>query len=139
MSSELYNDIMESLREVREIRAGRLKPASVVEIPEPPKAVRTRLKLSQAEFAEFVGVNEYTLKNWEQGKRRISTPAKTLFKIVAAFPEVILKVRENELKAAKRTSPAESARHPASILQRRKCWGMLTYTRTHAQGALYRL
>lgn len=60
MSSELYNDIMEGLREVREIRAGRLKPASVVEIPEPPKAVRTRLKLSQAEFAEFVGVNERT-------------------------------------------------------------------------------
>ena len=106
MSSELYNDIMEGLREVREIRAGRLKPASVVEIPEPPKAVRTRLKLSQAEFAEFVGVNKYTLKNWEQGKRRISTPAKTLFKIVATSPEVILKVKENELKAAKRTSPA---------------------------------
>lgn len=99
--SEFYEEIMEGLKEVLAIQRGEIEPAEVIEIPDEPKQIRTRLKLSQAEFAEFVGVNEYTLKNWEQGKRRIPAPAKTLFKIAAAYPEIILKVRENDLKSAK--------------------------------------
>jgi len=100
--SEIYNEIMDGLRETLSIVRGESKPASVVEFPDSPKQTREKLKLTQSEFAEFVGVNEYTLKNWEQGKRKIPAPARTLFKIAAAFPEVILQVRRNELKAAKR-------------------------------------
>ena len=104
--SELYNNLMEALLEVREIRAGRADPVEVIEIPESPKAIRKKLNLSQVEFADFVGVNEYTLKNWEQGKRKVPRTAQMLFKIAAYRPDVILEMRQRDIKAAKQAARA---------------------------------
>ncbi len=39
------------------------------------KAMRTRLKVSQAVFAEFLGVSAATVRDWEQGKNEPSGPA----------------------------------------------------------------
>lgn len=94
--SELYENIMKALMEVREIEAGRLKPASVVEMPETPKAVREKLKLSQPEFARFVGVKLATLRNWEQGRSKIPSTAKRLLRIAEKHPEIILEMTSAE-------------------------------------------
>ena len=91
--NQIFEGIREGLKEAIAMERGKIKPAEAIEIPDSPKEVRARLKLSQSEFAKFIGVNEYTLKNWEQGKRRIPAPARTLFKIDAAYPEIILEMR----------------------------------------------
>ena len=58
---------------------------------------RTRLGLSQQQFANMLGISVRTLHDWEQGRREPSAPARTLLKIAARHPEIV----------------REAARHPA--------------------------
>ncbi|MGH8565552.1 MAG: helix-turn-helix domain-containing protein [Gammaproteobacteria bacterium] len=81
----------EVLDGVREIKAGGGKRTKV----EPSsRVVRVRLKsgLSQAQFAEALGVSRRTLEQWEQGRREPSGAAQTLLKIAERHPEVLLEV-----------------------------------------------
>ena len=72
------------------IRAGRLKPARVTRLtPEHPLAIRTRLGLSQTEFAAFLDLPVRTVRNWEQGRRQPRGPARTLLRIAAKHPSVV--------------------------------------------------
>lgn len=90
--SELYENIMKALMEVREIESGRLEPAGVVEMPKTPKQVREKLNLSQPEFADFVGVKLATLRNWEQGRSKVPSIARRLLTIADKHPEIILEI-----------------------------------------------
>ena len=45
--------------------------------------------LSQAQFAELLGISKRTLQQWEQGRRRPTGAARTLLKIVARHPRVL--------------------------------------------------
>jgi len=45
------------------------------------KAARQRTGLSQARFAELLGVSVRTLQEWEQGRRQLSGAARTLLKV----------------------------------------------------------
>ncbi len=87
--SELYENLMNALIEVREIEAGRVKPVAVIELPESPKTIRQKLNLSQPKFAEFVGVKLATLRNWEQGRSKVPTTAKRLLYIADKHPNII--------------------------------------------------
>jgi putative transcriptional regulator len=53
------------------------------------KAIRQRLKKSQAEFARMIGVSVSTLQEWEQGRRRPQGPARALLKVAAENPEAV--------------------------------------------------
>ena len=92
MKKELFEELLQSVTEMKKIRAGRTKPSRVfvVEAPEDVISVRTKLKLSQRKFAQLLGISENTLQNWEQGRRQPSGPAKVLLKVAARHPEVIL-------------------------------------------------
>lgn len=52
--------------------------------------VRRQTGLSQAAFAECIGVPIDTIRNWEQGKRLPAGPAKALLKIIHRAPEAAL-------------------------------------------------
>ncbi len=54
------------------------------------RRVRSRLGLSQAEFAERIEVSLDTIRNWEQGKRSPTGAAKALLKILDRAPEAAL-------------------------------------------------
>lgn len=60
-------------------------------------ALRAFVGLTQAEFAQALGISVYTLRNWEQGRRRPEGPAMALLRIAARHPKVI---RENVATAA---------------------------------------
>ncbi len=60
-------------------------------------ALRVFVGLTQAEFAEALGISVYTLRNWEQGRRRPEGPAMALLRIAARHPKII---RENVATAA---------------------------------------
>jgi putative transcriptional regulator len=54
--------------------------------------VRERTGLSQARFAELLGVSVRTLQEWEQGRRSPSGAARTLILIAAKNPAALLDV-----------------------------------------------
>ncbi len=56
------------------------------------RGLRTRLKLTQAEFAARIGVPIETVRNWEQGKRAPRGPARALLKVIENAPEVAFAV-----------------------------------------------
>jgi DNA-binding transcriptional regulator YiaG len=60
-------------------------------------ALRRFVGLSQAQFAQAVGISVHTLRNWEQGRRRPEGPAIALLRIAARHPRII---RENLTFAA---------------------------------------
>ena len=91
MKKEKFNELVASIEEAVAISKGEIEPAETVVIPS-PKAIREKLNLSQDEFAEFVGVRVATLRNWEQGRRRIPSTAKTLLRIAERHPDVILEL-----------------------------------------------
>jgi putative transcriptional regulator len=61
-----------------------------------PDVARTRegTGLSQARFAELLGVSVRTLQDWEQGRRAPSGAVRTLLMIAAKNPKALLEVLE---------------------------------------------
>jgi putative transcriptional regulator len=53
------------------------------------KAVRSRLGLTQAEFAMQFGFKLETVRNWEQAKRVPEASARALLKIIESEPDAV--------------------------------------------------
>jgi putative transcriptional regulator len=79
-------EILQGLREIKRGEFGR-----VINVPD---VARTREKtgLSQARFAELLGVSVRTLQDWEQGRRVPSGAARTLLRIAAKNPQALIDV-----------------------------------------------
>ena len=94
MRKELFNELLQSVKEAAAIERGRAKPSRTFEVKTANDVlhVRTRLGLSQHKFALLLGISENTLQNWEQGRRRPVGPAKVLLKVAARHPQAILEV-----------------------------------------------
>jgi len=94
MRRGLFEQLKESLREAGEIRRGVLKPSRAFRLdPENGLVkVRARLGLSQSKFAGLLGVSTGTLRNWEQGRRVPSGPAKVLLRIALRHPRLLLEL-----------------------------------------------
>lgn len=61
------------------------------------KALRRFVGLSQARFAEALGISVHTLRNGEQGRRKPEGPALALLRIASRHPKIL---RENLESAA---------------------------------------
>ena len=79
-------EILDGLREIKRGKHGR-----VINVPDVGK-IREKTGLSQARFAELLGVSVRTLQDWEQGRRAPSGAARTLLLIADRDPTVLLKV-----------------------------------------------
>jgi putative transcriptional regulator len=63
---------------------------TLVHVPEiDVRAVRTKMGLSQAEFATKFGLPPATLRNWEQGRSRPDAPTRVLLAVIAKHPEAV--------------------------------------------------
>jgi putative transcriptional regulator len=93
MRDELFNDLVESIREAGAIRRGRQVPSRVFVADGPNiKRIRTSYDLSQDQFAAMLGISLGTLRNWEQGRRTPEGAARVLLQVAASHPEAILDV-----------------------------------------------
>ena len=78
-------------RSVRQMKAGRAAREHHVKVPEALEA-RMRSGLSQAKFADVLGVSRRTLEGWEQGRRKPSGAARALLLIARKRPDVLREV-----------------------------------------------
>ena len=69
MNEQDFNRLMEGVRQGSEYLKGIRSPSRshkvTVRIPD-IRGIREKLKVSQAEFAQMIGISVRTLQNWEQ-------------------------------------------------------------------------
>lgn len=75
----------EIVQAVQEMKAGLAQVAF-----SPTAEARRKTGLSQAHFAELIGVSVRTLRDWERGRRHPSGPALALLAIARSHPEAVL-------------------------------------------------
>src|SRR6266545_4593531 len=56
------------------------------------KAIRTRLGLTQAAYAQRYGFELSSIRNWEQGRRQPEGPARILLLVINKEPEAVHRV-----------------------------------------------
>jgi len=92
MKRDLFEELLQSVREAGAILRGEKKPSRRVVIgASGVRTIRERTKLSQSEFARLIGVSVKTLQNWEQDRRHPAGPAAALLKIIAREPQLAVK------------------------------------------------
>lgn len=93
MNENLFNELIESVREGGAILRGEKAPSRFFKVEAADvKRIRDGYKLSQREFAALLGISTDTLQNWEQGRRVPEGPAKVLIQVAAKHPDAILDV-----------------------------------------------
>jgi putative transcriptional regulator len=94
---EILLDTARVLRRKRRERLGRLlgfgkaasSPSSSPTVD--ARAIRLVTGLSQAKFAELLGIELATLRNWEQGRRQPTGPARALLRAIHNNPVEVIK------------------------------------------------
>ncbi len=77
--------LLQSVREMKAAQRGRVTSVEPNEVSQ----ARQKSGLSQAQFAEALGISKRTLQEWEQGRRSPSGAAQTLIRIAKRHPEVV--------------------------------------------------
>ena len=87
-SRDISDEILQGIRDIKGGRIGRRYTTESYPI------VRAREKsgLSQAEFAQLLGVSIRTIQDWEQGRREPNAAAKALIKVAELHPSVLRKI-----------------------------------------------
>jgi putative transcriptional regulator len=79
------------MEQMSEIVRGERSPSREFFIdPEQIKALREQFNLSQAKFARMLDIDIGTLRNWEQGRREPSGPARALLRAIKKDPRNVL-------------------------------------------------
>ena len=101
MGNEIFEALLELSRAVRRERRrrvarlvgapGRVKPVRAPDEAVDVRAVRALTGLSQANFAELLGIELATLRNWEQGRRSPTGPARALLRAIRNNPVEVVK------------------------------------------------
>jgi putative transcriptional regulator len=99
MDHEIFESLLDVARVARRKRRERL--ARLVggprrRAPDSPdtidlRAIRALTGLSQAKFAELLGIELSTLRNWEQGRRAPTGPARALLRAIRNNPVEVIK------------------------------------------------
>ena len=90
--SNAFNSIKQGLDEALEFSKGKKSKAIVHEFsPLDVKNIRTKIGMSQNEFASAFGISVSTLRHWERGDRTPHGPALVLLNVVSKEPSAVLK------------------------------------------------
>jgi putative transcriptional regulator len=84
-TKEFYEDLLQSVREMKENRRAKETVTPVSRV----LAARSKTGLTQVQFAVLIGVSVQTLQDWEKGRHEQSGAAKTLLRIAEQHPEAL--------------------------------------------------
>ncbi|MBK2123966.1 helix-turn-helix domain-containing protein [Fangia hongkongensis] len=91
MENKLFDRLVESMQQMNEIVDGTRPPSREFTINAMKvKEIRNKTGLSQAKFSQLINVKLPTLRNWEQGRREPTGPAKALLKAISKDPKHVL-------------------------------------------------
>jgi putative transcriptional regulator len=92
MDKRLFAELVDSMKQMNEIVQGKRAASRRFEVNAVSvKKLRAKLGLSQPKFAALLHVDVGTLRNWEQGRREPTGPAKALLTAISRDPENVLK------------------------------------------------
>jgi putative transcriptional regulator len=87
-----FDKLLESVQQAGDIAAGRRRASRIFKVASTDiKSLRTQTRLSQPDFAALLGVEVSTLRNWEQGRREPTGPAKALLRAIRNDPKNVLR------------------------------------------------
>ncbi len=75
------------LKGLQQVKAGQFRVAY-----SPVTAARTKLGMTQEEFAKLLSVSVRTLQGWEQGLKQPAGAARSLIRVAVARPDVVREV-----------------------------------------------
>ncbi|MDO4357956.1 MAG: helix-turn-helix domain-containing protein [Escherichia coli] len=88
MDKALFERLTHSMAQMNEIIEGTRQPSRTFEVD--AMKIRRASGLSQSKFADLISVSVDTLRNWEQGRRSPTGPAKALLRAIANDPQHVL-------------------------------------------------
>jgi putative transcriptional regulator len=83
------SDLIEGMKLVLAHQRGKVALEQVWPKPIDVKAIRKRVKMSQAEFARAYGISKRALQEWEQGGRQPDSAARAYLTVIAKKPTVV--------------------------------------------------
>lgn len=103
MSKKAFEKIAAGLNEALNVARGTAKPVKLYVPPEiDVRAIRSKLNLSQDDFAAEFGFTINQIRDWEQGRTRPQGGARAYLMIIEKNPNVVLQVLREIAKTAKR-------------------------------------
>ncbi len=93
MDEKLFQELETNLKEAVKVTKGRAAPKTsyVFVTPAEIKAIRRKVRMSQAVFARAFHLSLDTVKGWEQGKRSPDAAASNYLRMIDANPEFVQK------------------------------------------------
>ena len=92
MDKEIFDRLVESMTQMNEIIDGERAPSREYVIDSVHvKEIRNATGLTQDKFCKLIDVKMGTLRNWEQGRREPTGPAKALLRAIKNDPKHVLR------------------------------------------------
>jgi putative transcriptional regulator len=92
MSKKFFARLLESVEQGDEILRGTRAASREFQVDSAQvKEIRAITQLSQPKFARLLQVDVGTLRNWEQGRREPTGPARALLRAIKNNPQAVLK------------------------------------------------
>lgn len=93
--STFFDQLLESVQQMDEIVKGERTPSREFHVDAlAVKEIRKITGLTQQLFAQRIGIEVATLRNWEQGRREPTGPAKALLTALKNDPEHVMQALE---------------------------------------------
>ena len=89
-------DLIEGMKLVLGHQRAKVELEQVWPKPVDVKAIRRRVKMSQAEFARAYGISKRALQEWEQGGRQPDSAARAYLTVIAKAPAVVRRALASE-------------------------------------------
>ena len=89
-------DLIEGMKLVLAHQRGKIELEQVRPKPIDVKAIRRRVKMSQAQFSRAYGISKRALQEWEQGGRQPDSAARAYLTVIAREPAVVRRALARE-------------------------------------------
>jgi putative transcriptional regulator len=94
--SSFGTDLIEGMKLVAAHQRGEIELEQVWPKPIDVRAIRKRVKMSQAEFSKAYGISKRALQEWEQGGRQPDSAARAYLTVIAKEPSVVRRALASE-------------------------------------------
>ena len=104
MDTELFNELKDSIRQMKAIESDDAAPARVRVVNSESEVTHARIKLglTQEAFAKLLDTPVGTVRGWEQEKRQPPPSAKVLMLVATKYPEQVLECAQDPASYNKR-------------------------------------